>query len=69
MAYKRKVAEGKLYEALLKAQVLENEGPYITIVSIIFNIKFRFCKTKSHTHTNACFNRAERQIRGMSGKF
>ena len=45
-------------EALLKAQVLENDGPYITIVSIIFDMKFRFYKIKSHTHTNACLNRA-----------
>ena len=33
-------AERKLCEALLKAQVLENDGPYITIVSIIFYMKF-----------------------------
>ena len=57
-AYKPYVVEGKLCEALLNAQVLEDDGPYITIVSIIFNMKFGFfIKKKSHTYTNACFNR------------
>ena len=45
-------------EALLKAQVLENDGPKITIVSVIFNLKFRFYIIKNPIHTNACFNRA-----------
>ena len=35
------VAEGTLYEALFKAQVLGNDGPEITIFSIIFILMFR----------------------------
>ena len=59
-----------LFEALLKAQVLENDVPYITVVSIIYNLKFRFYKKKiPYTQTSvlieqcSAFSTSELQLR------